>query len=107
MAEDATRVRAGQTVTLTFNGQSATATHTAHAIDAAGRRMDATATRRDGSPTVIDVTIASTEWKDGRPGIGRVILKADSDGAITYPAARQLRILPGIDAYGTEDGYAW
>lgn len=105
MAETATRVRAGQTVTLTLTPEAVTGTFSAKAIDAAGRRMRAS-TEVSGSNVI--VTINESEWRDGRPGIGRVELKRAYDGETTYPVCQQLRILPGIDACGeSTDDYPW
>lgn len=97
-----TRVTAGQTVSLTFTPSSTSGTFTAYATDAAGRRMNASA---EVSGSNVIVSIASSEWKDGRPGIGRVQLK-QVDTNTAYTTEQRLRILPGIDAYGEGDAYA-
>lgn len=104
MAEPAIRVRAGQTVTATFTPSSTSGTWTAKARDAAGLNLNATA-EVSGSDVV--VTINADQWENGRAGIGRLEVKNVDGGATTYPFSRQLRILPGIDAWGENDGYAW
>lgn len=103
MADTAIRVRAGETISIPFTGQTATDTYTAYVKDAVGRRMDATAVR---SGTTVTVTVSASQWVDGRPGIGEMQLKHDDGTTVSYPESRQLRILPGIDAYGSEDGYS-
>lgn len=97
MTLEVTRVTAGQTVTLTFTPASTSGTFTAYAIDAAGKRLDASATVNGSN---VDVTINADQWRDGRPGKGRVELKQVNAGVTTYPGKRLLRILPGIEAYG-------
>lgn len=104
MAEAAVRVRAGQTVTVTITPASTEGTWTAYARDPAGRRLEASA---EVSGSDVIATIQASEWKDGTAGIGRIEFKNVNGNVTTYPAARQLRVLPGIEAYGQEDGYAW
>ena len=91
-----TRVTAGQTVTLTFTPSTTTGEFKAFASDAAGRYMRASA---EVSGSDVIVTIASSAWPDGRPGIGRVQLRQTDNDAVTYTEEKRLRITPSIDAY--------
>lgn len=104
MADTAIRIRAGQTVSETFTPASTEGTWTATARDPLGRNLSASA---EVSGSNIIVTINAQEWKDGRSGIGRLEVKNVTGNTTTFPITRQLRILPGIEADGTEDGYSW
>lgn len=104
MADTAIRVRAGQTVTATLTPASTSGTWTATAKDAAGRSLRASA-QVSGANVV--VTIAADEWRDGKPGVGRLEVKNVNAGATTYPFTWQIRILPGIDAEGDQKDYPW
>lgn len=91
-----TRVTAGQTVSLTFTPASTSGEFKAFASDAAGRYMRAT-TEVSGSNVI--VTIAASEWNDGRSGVGRVQLRQTDGNTTTYTTEQRLRIMPSIDAY--------
>ncbi len=91
-----TRVTAGQTVSLTFTPATTTGTFKAFARDAAGHYMRATA---EVAGSDVTVTIAASEWHDGRPGIGRVQLRQVDGSTTSYTAEQRLRIMPSIDAY--------
>lgn len=92
----ATRVTAGQTVSLTFTPPSVLGEFKAFALDAAGHYMRASA---EVSGSNVNVTIDAAEWHDGRPGIGRVQLRQKNGNTTTYADEQRLRIMPGIDAY--------
>lgn len=105
MADPAIRVRAGQTVTITATPASTSGAFTATAKDAAGRRIKAS-TEVSGSNVII--TINADQWRDGKPGMGRVELKQVTGNVTSYPYTAQLRILPGIEAgRDHSDDYAW
>lgn len=97
------RVRAGDTVSIVIDQTDTSGTWEAVMVDALGRRMAATVPATFGG---IQVVVAASEWIDGTPGIGRVELKRTQSGVTTYPAAEQVRILPGIAASGTRNDYA-
>lgn len=55
----------------------------------------------------IVVTINTDQWRDGRAGVGRLEVKNVTGDVTTFPFSRQLRILPGIEAWGEERDYGW
>ena len=95
MADTAERVRAGQTVTLTYTPASVTGTFSARMLDPAGRTLTPSV---EVSGSNIIVTLNADQWYDGRPGIGRLEVKQVNGGSTSYPVTRQLRVLPGIEA---------
>ena len=99
MAESTTRVRAGQTVNITFTPETTSGTFEAKAIDALGRLMRCSTSVNAPNVTV---TISAGEWKDGRPGLGRVELKQTDGSTISFPATAKLRILPGLDVWDSD-----
>lgn len=89
------RVRAGDDVAITIAQSDNTGIWSAIMTDAVGNQMNATATAVTGG---VQVSVAASEWKNGLPGVGRAEIKRVSGGSVTYPAAVQVRILPGIAA---------
>lgn len=95
MADTTERVRAGQTVSLTYTPASVTGTFTARMSDAAGRTITPSVTV-NGSD--ITVTVTAAQWYDGRPGLGRLEVKQVDGNTTSFPITRRLRILPGVQA---------
>lgn len=101
MTETVDRVKAGSTAVVSFTPSATTGNFSGRVYDALGRYLRASAAVNGSS---VDVTIAATEWKDGRPGVGRVELKQDDGGTVTV-YSRRIRIIPGIAADGPEIDY--
>lgn len=96
------RVRAGDDVSVTLDPGTNTGTWSAIMTDATGHQMQASASAVTGG---VRVTVNSSEWHNGSPGLGRIELKRVEGTATTYPLAEQVRILPGTAAGRTAKDY--